>query len=569
MTAGSTSVVPIDAAAPASHALDLHAPQLGELAWHTVTNDTTVDAQSDAHLQAVRSAIASHLPGRAVEGLRVLEVAAYRHHSLHALASDDGAECVVTDIAPTSLIEGLAAARLAGRHPGATAVVADFLDLPFSTGYFDVVFIATAVHHTWQPERVLRELFRVTAPGGIVIVHDEPVRRICCFYAFRSNRSDAFTPFETYLDGHGLLPTISSPFWGSRPEELFGMTENDRIPLDLFRTEFTRHGTIEELHLTNTQQVGDFEHRILALEERGDALQGAVFDLLADAVDDARPHLGALEHLLGYELPTVGEVHAVARAVASTLSSIRRPDGASLDDDAPPSDRVLADLFGASVSAVVRRAPVALTDTTDAAPSAPSAPSERRRRLRWVRSSRTSRRPVAATPPDRFRRPMTERAGGLWTEADGSHSGAGRLTATLLPDVFRPEHRDRLATWFPPEDWLVNDEANGAISLVNLNARSRVQLGLRDSDTVLLFRYYAVVGDGQPFRVRVSAGDRVLGDQLVALQETRLLRAELPSAEPEIVVEILDLDGHLVTPGWQLRVSVFQLVRAHQARSDA
>ncbi len=45
--------------------------------------------------------------------------------------------------------------------------VADIYDLPFEDGEFDVVFSSAVIEHLSDPVRALREMLRVTKPGGI------------------------------------------------------------------------------------------------------------------------------------------------------------------------------------------------------------------------------------------------------------------------------------------------------------------------------------------------------------------------------------------------------------------
>jgi SAM-dependent methyltransferase len=436
---------------------------------------------------------------------------------LHGLADRLGAECVLADISPTSLALGLDAARRRGAARTGVPVVADFHDLPFSDGWFDVAYISAAVHHTWHPEVVLGELARVVAPGGIVVLQGEQCARVCCFYAFRTNRAETMTPFERSLADEHLLETISSPFWGSRPEALFGMTENDRIPIELWRSVLTASGTIEDLQLDTDRLIGPLEQRLLGIRGEGAVRAAAVRAELTDVVAFARARAGELERLLGYQLPSVGDVHAVARNVSHALGALHRGE----DDRSV----LLADLFGAGIDATTRRVGG-----------------------------------VAGRTLPLFRRPMREGADGVWTEPQGSTALAGRITTPLLPDVFRPEHGDRLAPLFPPEEWLA-DESNSMVTLVNLSGRARVVVGTRDRAVALLIRYYAVLGDGvSPYTVRVSHDGLVLDEQLVVLQETRLVRAALPPDAQEVLIEIVDSDGRVVDDGWQLRVSVFQLV---------
>jgi 2-polyprenyl-3-methyl-5-hydroxy-6-metoxy-1,4-benzoquinol methylase len=48
----------------------------------------------------------------------------------------------------------------------------DGVTLPFPEQTFDIVTISDVLHHTSNPEQVLKELFRVTKPTGAVLVKD-------------------------------------------------------------------------------------------------------------------------------------------------------------------------------------------------------------------------------------------------------------------------------------------------------------------------------------------------------------------------------------------------------------
>jgi ubiquinone/menaquinone biosynthesis C-methylase UbiE len=53
--------------------------------------------------------------------------------------------------------------------------LADVHHLPFRDGTIDLILGRSVVHHWAQPERALRELYRVLAPDGRAVMH-EPVR---------------------------------------------------------------------------------------------------------------------------------------------------------------------------------------------------------------------------------------------------------------------------------------------------------------------------------------------------------------------------------------------------------
>jgi len=51
-------------------------------------------------------------------------------------------------------------------------VIADGTVLPFANGSFDVIFCKEFIHHLPQPAELLRELWRVAAPGAILAVRE-------------------------------------------------------------------------------------------------------------------------------------------------------------------------------------------------------------------------------------------------------------------------------------------------------------------------------------------------------------------------------------------------------------
>ena len=169
----------------------LHAPQVGEYAWHTFTADETVSRASLDHLGEIERALSAH--GLDKRGARLLEVGAYRHYTGYLAAERWGMDVTLTDIAASSLRAGHEAACAAGLQARPRLVAGDFHDFPLGDGQFDAVFVASSVHHARSPERVLREMWRVLRPGGLLLLANEPCGRLACFYRFCSNRPESYT----------------------------------------------------------------------------------------------------------------------------------------------------------------------------------------------------------------------------------------------------------------------------------------------------------------------------------------------------------------------------------------
>ena len=141
-------------------------------------------------------------------------------------------DITLSDISVQTLALGARQAQMNGLDPDqARRVAIDFHDLPFPDGAFDIVYIASALHHTRRWQMVLKELQRVTAPNGLLILQNEPCRRFFCFYKFPTNRPEKYRPIEVELKQQGIIKTIAEPFPGSCPETLFGMIENQKMPL--------------------------------------------------------------------------------------------------------------------------------------------------------------------------------------------------------------------------------------------------------------------------------------------------------------------------------------------------
>ncbi len=94
-------------------------------------------------------------------GELVLDLAAGTAISTEALAAD-GAWCVACDFSRGML--------KAGAHRDVPKVCGDGMNLPFADGVFDAVTITWGLRNIHDPEQGLREMARVTKPGGRLTV---------------------------------------------------------------------------------------------------------------------------------------------------------------------------------------------------------------------------------------------------------------------------------------------------------------------------------------------------------------------------------------------------------------
>ena len=116
----------------------------------------------------VNSAAAVRVARLVPEGARVLDCAAGT--GLFALAAARRADSVLcTDLSQAMLSRAEKKARKQGLSNICFAV-RDLTALPEGNGSFDVVIAANVLHLLPEPETAVRELWRVTAPGGRLIL---------------------------------------------------------------------------------------------------------------------------------------------------------------------------------------------------------------------------------------------------------------------------------------------------------------------------------------------------------------------------------------------------------------
>jgi demethylmenaquinone methyltransferase / 2-methoxy-6-polyprenyl-1,4-benzoquinol methylase len=96
-------------------------------------------------------------------GMRILDLAAGTGASAATFARG-GAVPIACDFSAGMLAEGRS------RHPELTFVAGDALRLPFGDGAFDVVTISFGLRNVASVGQALRELVRVTRPGGRLVV---------------------------------------------------------------------------------------------------------------------------------------------------------------------------------------------------------------------------------------------------------------------------------------------------------------------------------------------------------------------------------------------------------------
>lgn len=463
-------------------------PLLGETVWHTLVHDPAIAEVSEAHYRDVSRVLRTYGGTQP----QVLEVGAYAHTTAYMLAHRIGAQSTALDISTSTLRAGARFAAEAGLPLGRTRrIAADMHALPFEDGQFHLVYIASALHHASDWQRALAELLRVVAPGGLVFLQNEPCLRELCFYRFRTNRVDALTPFETRLAALGAIRTVAEPHLGSRPESLFGMVENQTMPLDALVAAVEGQCEIVELRVVPEQCMGPLEQ----------ALPDDPAATLQSVLAQAAPALGELEKGLGFSLPTAEEIRGLCARLAPRLRALPRGLRALASRR---GERLLLRLSG----------------------------------QRWPRRSNAYRMELArlfgagvSIVARKRGEPRADAAGRLnadYPEEDGVLLGfrpeVRRLLGErqrLFPDLQNaPEAAIRAV--FPATDWDLHRSANGFLSVVARNPRARITCSLPPEPLHVFFRVHASRAEA-PYRVRLVLGERELAGADVYLTESLLL----------------------------------------------
>lgn len=120
-------------------------------------------------------------------GQRILDLAAGTGASSVSLARS-GAEVVAADFSPGMIAEG---ERRWSGIPNLSFQQADATDLPFGDDEFDSVTMSFGLRNVVDPKKALRELLRVTKPGGRLVVCEfshPPSRAFAGVYRFYNDR---------------------------------------------------------------------------------------------------------------------------------------------------------------------------------------------------------------------------------------------------------------------------------------------------------------------------------------------------------------------------------------------
>lgn len=554
--------------------LDATTSILGEVLWHAANKDDSILQVSHDHTHDVLDYARRYLAVRDnLHRPRFLEVAAYAHITGYLLEQRHGWDATLSDISVDTLALGATRAQQYGLDPARVRRVAvDFHDLPFPDGAFDIVYICSALHHTRRWQEALQELLRVTAPGGLLILPNEPCRREFCFYKFPTNRPTAFRPVESELERLGILRTVAEPFLGSRPESLYGMVENQQMPLPEILQLLRSHGTIEFLSVDSQSNMSSLDFAFLAARSSPgelDALSATIEKELATRLGEARRKFTATDQALGIRFPEPAEVMEMAARVARQIGAL--PLRAAADPGAAvpivrPTIGQMAKGMLRRIAYAVYRAPIlgslaarALKAAARAAHRIPAIDVlARGLRPLWSRQSPAAGAydiAVAEIFGAAFSAVVRKGASGAHAAnptalrySAGSRKGVTlgyppllasvlELASDLVPDI-QVAAREEIERHFPAGEWKLggDGEVRDLALLTPIGSIRLRPAGVRGK-CVALLRVNGAPVDG-PYRIRLIAGGVEIAGVDVYQADSFLLRGELRAIDAVPVLHV-------------------------------
>ncbi len=110
------------------------------------------------------------------------------------------------------------------QYPHHRFQVADAARLPFADGFFDLTYSAFTLEHVLDPQTVISEMFRVTRPGGLVVI-------LCPNYGAPNRRSpvSAASPWRKLVSGlwQDFFPRPGLNWQTIVPREIYRHIDDD------------------------------------------------------------------------------------------------------------------------------------------------------------------------------------------------------------------------------------------------------------------------------------------------------------------------------------------------------
>ncbi len=136
-----------------------------------------------------------------------LEIGAEKGQRSMLLVNEFGAQGFAADLSLESLASAGIFAESLGFQKLPTLLCCDAHHLPFKDNRFPFVFCFETLHHFPDPSPIVKEIYRVLAPGGIFYFGEEPVKQTFNLNLWR--RGYHLNPLEKFLKAIGILPFLT------------------------------------------------------------------------------------------------------------------------------------------------------------------------------------------------------------------------------------------------------------------------------------------------------------------------------------------------------------------------
>jgi len=160
-----------------------------------------------------------------------LEIGANAGHTSYLLANEFGAQGFALDLSADALRHGVALKDIWGMQAEPVRVAGDAEHLPFRDGSIRFVLACQMLHQFMDVERIVVEVKRVLAPGGVLMFAEEPLKRLLSLRLYRSLYWESMKGWERKLFEWGLLGYLVRDVIGAQQEESFGIRQNHSMGL--------------------------------------------------------------------------------------------------------------------------------------------------------------------------------------------------------------------------------------------------------------------------------------------------------------------------------------------------
>lgn len=479
-----------------------YGPQLGEITWHTFTGDPRVKFMSQMDFSTIDEKIQSYKLQQIKTKVKILELCSNNHFSGYNIKKKYGFDVTLFDISSNALDEGRKIARDLGISEDPNLVSGDYHSLPFADEEFDFVYMFESIHHTQTPQIVMNEVYRVLKPGGIFSLNTEPVKRELCSFSFKTNRKEELTLFEKALWDDGVLGLYSYPTAGSRPEDLFFMTENGEIDLSFYLDNQKERFDILSKNY-GAQELSSFEESVVNYDGCDESFIQFTRSSLDKSLKKASAFYGNKEQLMGFTLPIIETEKNIQKLLSNRDLFKEIKNG---------NESIKCRLFGGTISIDYKKknnSHVELIKTESSLP------------------------------------------------INTKNNFNIDLYSPLLPHI-QSFNKIEIEKIFPSCDWETIVDAGENISILNKTSTGTINLPYKlNKISVIVGRFYGIESE-QPYRVQLLSDDTEAANIIVCRNESRFFR-KISKFGKQLTFSLTDMDGKNIHLPGHVRFGVLQM----------